>query len=171
MKYLETAFGQLGFAIKLMAAAELGTLKVEDIDNPMVVRDGRSVFVLPDRVLSSQDELILACQNNVSISFGAAAITLNRCREEAAVQLPDPIDGETDQWVALVYQIRNAFAHDIAEPRWSITKERYARAYSIGRVSADLSGLHGVGFEHTHIGGPGALFLLKDYGLERVLAR
>lgn len=120
MKYLGTAFEQLGFAIKLMTAAERGLVRVEEIDTPTVIQEGRSVLVLPDRILNSQDDLILACQNNVTITFGAAAITLNRCREEAGIQLPDPIATEEEEWVALVYQIRNAFAHDIAEPRWNI---------------------------------------------------
>jgi len=169
MKYLGTAFEQLQFAIKLMTAAELGHLKVEEIDTPNVIQDGRSVLVLPDRVLNSQDDLILACQNNVTINFGAAAITLNRCREEAGLQLPDPIVSEDDQWIALVYQIRNAFAHDIAEPRWNITRERYSRGFTVGSVTADLTGLDGLPFDHGQIGGPEALFLLKDYGLTKLL--
>jgi hypothetical protein len=81
-------------------------LEVEDVDTPLRVVDGRSILVLPDRVLDSQDDLILACQNNVSIAFGAAAITLNRCREEQGIHLPDPIATEAHQWAALVYQIR-----------------------------------------------------------------
>src|SRR4051812_12475382 len=124
MRYIETAFGQLAFAIKLMQAAEDGLLYLDSIDRPLTIAEGPSVLVLPDRVLASTDDLILACQNNVTIAYGAAAITLNRCREEASVPLPDPIVSEADQWVALVYQIRNAFAHDIAEPRWR-TNKRY----------------------------------------------
>jgi hypothetical protein len=77
MKYLETAFTQLQLAIKLMHAAEQGVIPVEDIDIPLTVADGRSVIVLPDRALASQEDLIIACQNSVSITFGAAAITLN----------------------------------------------------------------------------------------------
>ena len=165
MKYLGTAFEQLAFAIKLTTSAESGRLRVEEIDTPTVVQDGRSVLVLPDRVLSSQDDLILACQNNVTISFGAAAITLNRCREEAGLQLPDPIASVDDQWIALVHQVRCAFAHDISEPRWNITKDRYVRVFEIGTVRADLTSLHGLPFEHAQIGGAEALFLLKDYGL------
>jgi hypothetical protein len=106
----------------------------------------------------------------VTITYGAAAITLNRCREEAAVPLPDPISSECDQWVALVYQIRNAFAHDIAEPRWQVN-QRYARKYEVGRVRADLQQLHGVRFEYSQIGGPDALFLLRAYGEEHAFGR
>ena len=86
-------------------------------------------MVLPNKVLDSSDDLVLALENNITIAFGAAAITLNRCREEAGVKLPDPIVTEIDQFTSVVYQIRNAFAHDIAEPRWNITNARFARTY------------------------------------------
>jgi hypothetical protein len=170
MRYLDTAFAHLSFAIKLMQGAENGVIDLESIDTPLTIQEGASVLVLPDRVLGSQDELILACQNFVTITYGAATITLNRCREEASVPLPNPIGGECDQWVALVYQIRNAFAHDIAEPRWRID-QRYEREYSIGHVKADLRQLDGVVFEHAHIGGPDALYTLKAYGEEHAFGR
>lgn len=170
MKYVDTAFKQLELAIKLMVSAETGALQVEDVDTPVTIEDGPSVLVLPDRVLLSQGDLIHACQNNVSIAFGAAAITLNRCREEALISLPDPITTEVEEWVALVYQIRNAFAHDISEPRWKISGARFARAYKVGRIKADLTTLNGAPFEYAELGGPEALFALKDYGMQRVLS-
>jgi hypothetical protein len=168
MKYLETAFKQLEFSIKLMVSAESGALKVEEIDTPIRIDEGPGVLVLPDRVLSSQDDFVNACQNNVTIAFGAAAITLNRCREEAGARLPDPITTEVEEWIGLVYQIRNAFAHDISEPRWNITKARFARNYVVERIRADLTSLNGVPFEYVQIGGLEALFALKDYGSRRI---
>jgi len=170
MRYIDTAFGQLGFAIKLMQAAEDGVLDVEAIDRPLTVDDGQSVLVLPDRVLANADELIIACQNLVTIAYGAAAITLNRCREEATVRLPTPIKTELDQWIALVYQIRNAFAHDIAEPRWRI-RERYKCEYAVGPVKADLRELDGRHFDYAHVGGPEGLFHLKRFGEECAFGR
>jgi hypothetical protein len=170
MRYLDTAFTHLSFAIKLMQAAENGVVDLESIDTPLRIEEGASVLVLPDRVLQNRDELIHVCQNLVTITYGAAAITLNRCREEASVPLPDPIASECDQWVALVYQIRNAFAHDIAEPRWQVNP-RYRRRYSIGHVRADLQPLEGVVFLYAHIGGPDALYTLKAYGEEHAFGR
>lgn len=78
------------------------------------------IFVLPDKVLDSDNDLILALQNNLGVAFGAAAITLNRCREETGLTLENPIQSEIGQFSGLAYQIRNAFAHDISEPRWNI---------------------------------------------------
>lgn len=171
MRYLDTAFQHLAFAIKLMQAAEDGALRIETIDRPLAIREGGSVWPLPDHVLNSQEDLVRACQNFVGMSFGAAAITLNRCREEASVPLPDPIVTECEQWVALIYQIRNAFAHDIAEPRWEIRSPRYAREYAVGPVAADLRSIHGKVFDHADLGGSQALFRLKEYGEANAFGR
>ncbi len=170
MKYLDTAFVHLSFAIKLMQAAEGGLIDLESIDTPLTIHEGRSVLVLPGRVLHDENELVNACQNLVTITYGAAAITLNRCREEASVPLPDPIVSECEQWVGLVYQIRNAFAHDIAEPRWQINP-RYRREYTIGHVQADLRKLDGEIFEYAQIGGVDALYILRAYGEEHAFGR
>lgn len=70
---------------------------------------------------------------------------------------------------ALVYQIRNAFAHDIAEPKWKM-HPRYARSYLVGGVKVDLSSLHGQHFNYYQLGGPEALFFLKDFARSMCLS-
>ncbi len=102
-------------------------------------------------------------QNNLTIAFGAAAITLNKAREENDIQLPDPIVTEQEQCISLIYQIRNAFAHDIAEPRWNITNPRYARKYKFDNLEIDLTDVGNKIFEYSDIGGPEYLRIIKDY--------
>jgi hypothetical protein len=164
MNYLDTAFRQLELSIKLMHAAEIGSLKREEVDLPLTIDEGKSILVLNNQTIKTDDDFINALQNNVTITFGAAAITLNRCREEVGIRLPNPINTEIDQWVCLIYQIRNAFAHDIAEPKWDF-KERYTRAYKIGNLHVDLSALNKSHFDYHQIGGAETLFLLRDYGV------
>ena len=117
MQYLPTAFAQLEFAWKLYNYALEGKIDLDDLDKPLAFQDGQMVLVLPDRIFGSPEDLIIALENNLSVAFGAAAITLNRSREEVGLLLPNPIENEIDQFVSLTYQIRNAFAHDISEPR------------------------------------------------------
>jgi hypothetical protein len=164
MNYLDSAFSQLELAIKLMHAAEQGIIRREEIDIPLTIREGNSILVLADQVIHTDADFINAFQNSVSVAFGAAAITLNRCREDVGLSLPNPINTETEQWVALVYQIRNAFAHDIAEPKWKIKSQYARRHYQVGTVEVDLTALHEQHFDYYQLGGPEALFLLKDYG-------
>jgi hypothetical protein len=170
MKYIETAFGQLAFAWKLYDYALNGKINLDELDQPLTFQEGRMVLVLPDKVFNNPDDLILALENNLVITFGAAAITLNRCREEAGLRLADPIETEFDQFAGLAYQIRNAFAHDIAEPRWNITNRRYARRYEFGGIRVDLTNVGTKNFEYRDIGGPDVLFHMKAYGESHVWA-
>lgn len=50
MRYLDTAFAQLAFSIKLMQAAEDGALDLAKIDIPLSIRERSGMLVLPDRV-------------------------------------------------------------------------------------------------------------------------
>lgn len=164
MNYLNTAFGQLAFAWKLYNYGLEGRIDFAELDKPLTFQEDGTIFVLPDKVLDSPDDLIIALQNNLGIAFGAAAITLNRCREEAGVALANPIQTEVDQFAGLAYQIRNAFAHDISEPRWNINRPRYARVYQFGGVSVDLTNVGRKHFEYEDIGGPDVLFHMRDFG-------
>jgi len=164
MKYIDTAFTQLAFAWKLYNYALDGHINLEELDIPITFEGGRSILVLQNKVLKSPDDLILALDNNRTIAFGAAAITLNRCREEAGIRLSNPIVSEIDQFSSVAYQIRNAFAHDIAEPKWNITNSRFARAYEFGGIKVDLNAVCTKLFEYSDIGGVEVLFWMKAYG-------
>jgi hypothetical protein len=164
VKYIDSAFKQLSFAWKLYNYALEGHIDLDDLDKPLTFQEEGMVLVLPDWVLQSQDELIVALENNLTITFGAAAITLNRCREEAGLTLADPMVTEVDQFASVAYQIRNAFAHDIAEPRWNITNPKYARPYDFGGIRIDLSNVGDKNFEYADLGGPDVLFWMKQYG-------
>ena len=163
MKFLSTAFAQLQFAWKLYNYALEGNIDLEKLDIPITFQEDGMVLVLPEKILNTNDDLIIALENMLGVSFGAAAITLNRSREEAGVPFPKVIQSEMDQFVVLAYQIRNAFAHDISEPRWEIRNPAFLREYRFGPVSVDLSNLNGERFDYKHIGGPEVLFWMKEY--------
>ena len=164
MEYLDTAFVQLQFAWKLFKYAEDGKIDLDRLDRALTFKQDRMVFALPDKIFGSYEDLVLACQNNLGVAFGVAAIALNRSREESGIKLPNPIETEREQFVSLAYQIRNAFAHDIAEPRWNMNQERYFRMYEFGGIRVDLSGIKNQQpFRYEDIGDPNVLFAMKDY--------
>lgn len=162
---------QLEFAWKLLAYAEDGNIDLEKLDVGMTFEEKGMMLVLRDKVFDSYDDLVLACQNNLGVAFGAAAITLNRAREEANVALPQSFHDDRDHFVALVYQIRNAFAHDIAEPRWCVRRPAHRRRYQLPGIDVDLSSIEiGEPFTYESVGGPEvmmALYELYDDGVLR----
>ncbi len=170
MHYLQTAFAQLHFVWKLYNYALEGNINREELDREITFKseDGRQIFVLPGRIFESHDDFILAFENNLSITFGAATITLNRSRYEAGHDLPNPIESENEQCIAFVYQLRCAFAHDISEPNWKI-KGRFKRKYRFGGMEFDLTNLDGERFAYCHIVGPEYLGFVKDFAVEHLL--
>ena len=126
------------------------------------------VFVLPQKIFDSDDQLIVALENNLVIAFGAAAITLNRAREEQGLRLPQDIATDADACVHAIYQIRNAFAHDIAQPTWEIRNTRFQRKYAFGGIEIDLTNRNGERFQYEHIGGPDVLEHIKNYAEQEV---
>lgn len=171
MRYLPTAFANVEFAWKLLVYGEAGGIELERLDVPITFQDdnGRPFFVPPDRIFRDPEDLLHALHNNLTIAFGAAAITLNRAIEEAGHRRPNgAFQTEEEQCIALVYQVRNAFAHDIAEPRWEIRNPAFAREYSVGGRVFDLRELHGHPFRYEDFGIED-LFHLKEYAAHRLL--
>ncbi|TCB60126.1 hypothetical protein E0J20_09020 [Rhizobium leguminosarum bv. viciae] len=164
MRYIDTAFGMLDFAWKMYDYALEGKINLEELDKPLTFEDGPMVYVLPDKIFHSYDDLIQACTNNLSVAFGAAAITLNRSREEIGIRLAPVIETEMDQFAALAYSIRCAFAHDISEPKWDMRRNRYRRSYSFGGIRVDLTNIErDQPFRYEDIGGPDVLIAMKRY--------
>lgn len=161
MNYLETAFGQLSFAWKLYNYGQKGKIDLEELDEELTFQSNSMVFVVP-KAINDPNDLQIALENNLTITFGAAAITLNRVREEIGIGLPNPINTEEEQCVAMIYQIRNAFAHDIAEPRWKLN-DRYRRQYQFAGMKFNLVDKDGCPFRYEDLGGPDAFFRIREF--------
>jgi hypothetical protein len=121
VKYLPEAFANLEFAFKLLEYARSGNIDWEKLDEPHILKtdDGRYQLNLKRPIFTEGRDPLIFIENNCSIAFGAAAITLNRSVEEAGhirVSGKD-LKSETEQCIELISQIRNAFAHDIAEAK------------------------------------------------------
>ena len=168
MQYLPTAFAQLVFAWKLYHYGLKRRIDRRSLDIPITFKDVGMVLVLPDQIFESDDDLIIALENNLVVAFGAAAITLNRSREQAGHALPQQMTSENDQCICLIYQIRNAFAHDIAEPKWEIRNPVFQQVYEFGGIRVDLSNVDGNRFDYADIGGPDVLFRIKEYAEEHL---
>ncbi|PPD33999.1 MAG: hypothetical protein CTY19_05685 [Methylomonas sp.] len=163
MKYLPTAFSQLNFTWKLYKYALDGNIDFNKLDIPIQSPEKELIFGHHNQIFNTNEDLIVAIENILKVSFGVAAITLNKSREESGIPIPKLIKTEIDQFVVLTYQIRNAFAHDISEPCWEIRNPSFLRRYEFGQISVDLTNLHNSHFDYKHIGGLEVLFLIKAY--------
>ncbi len=167
MSYIPTAFAHLAFVWKLYHYGCEGGIDRSKLDIPLTFQDHnpRMLWVLPDKVFDTDGDLILALENNLTIAFGAAVIVL----DSECGRRPNDIETGADQCRHLIYQIRNAFAHNMAEPKWEIRNEKFRRVYKFGSICANLENVNGKRFEYNDIGGPDALERIKDFAIQEHL--
>lgn len=166
---VEIAFWQLEFSIKLLTFCELKKLDPSEFDTDHLVKLEEGNLHFPSGHFSDSDNIIRAANVSVALAFGASALALDKAFETAEIP-PDP---ESDNNVArirtLIYMVRCAYAHGIAEPRWEI-RGNYRRAMSVeleGIIThLDLKKLDGKVFDFKHIGGHSNWNRMRDAAMQ-----
>lgn len=158
IKALDTAFFQLSFSIKLWHYLREHPINKEHFDISLTINDPGNIICLPDSEFHSYDDIVLASENNISICFGVAVITLWEAFREYKTQ--NQATGEIEMLADLCYMIRCCFAHGTAVPQWKIN-DRYRKCYHVGNKTIDLTGLDGQPFDYSHIGGCETLWHIK----------
>ena len=165
LNYIETAFLQLSFSIKLWNYINTNQIDKNSFDIDLTISDNYNCIVLPDNQFLTYSDLILASENNISICFGVAAITLweaIRDKNGLIAKNLNPIADKEQNLASLSYMIRCCFAHGTALPIWSIYNEKYKVKYTIGKKIIDLSTITEKQlFSYSDIGGYETLWVLK----------
>lgn len=147
------AFKQLEFAIKLMCHCELRHLNNSKFDADITILSDKGSNISYAAPFSSYEEIIKHSQINVSISFGASAIALYAALKTVGVNFNK---GVLDDIGIIVYMVRCAFAHNIADPKWKV-KTRFLKQVSLildgEKISINFEQLNGHQFKYDDIGG------------------
>lgn len=162
---IEIAFLQLEFAIKLLSYCELRKIKPSEFDTDHVVLLEEGNLGFPTGHFSDPDNIIRAAAVSVLLAFGASALALDKAYEVAGIE-PDPSsEDKVTALRTLVYMVRCAFAHGIADPRWEV-RGKYRRKVMVelasGPIEFDLPKLHGQSFDFDQLGGHRNWFLIRD---------
>lgn len=161
---LETAFLQLSFALKLWHYISEYTLPWDDFDIDLRIEQGDSIVCLLGDEFNDRDQIVLAAENNISICFGAASLTLWEAIREHKGFSPaklDPTNSDEERLATLSYMIRCCFAHGTVLPKWNIRKAKYRTTYQVGNRTIDLRSLNGKPFEYSSIGGFETIWLIR----------
>jgi len=168
-KYLSTAFLQLSFAIKLWNYIDLYGINKENFDGSLTIKESGERIEFPENEFNSNDDILIASENNISICFGAAVITLWEAIKDkgrfSPSQLPNPLLTLEQKTAGLIYMIRCCFAHGAPIPKWYITNDKYKIVYHIGTKSIDLRHVNGNKFEYETIKGYNTLLELRDIAI------
>jgi hypothetical protein len=164
-QHIDTAFLQLSFAIKLWHFLDKHPIDKEIFDIALTIEEPRSRVRLSQNEFHTYLDIQLAAENNISISFGTAAITLwEAIREHTGLESwkLNPRASARENLAALSYMLRCCFAHGTALPVWSIQHSKYKTTYCIANKTIDLSCIKNhQSFDYSSIGGYETLWQLK----------
>jgi hypothetical protein len=162
--HLETAFLNLSFALKLWHYASKGLIKKDEFDIDLNIKDGNSIVVLTGTQFDSDNDIILATENMISINFGVTANILWECINEkgqyTSRKLHNSLITNEQKLAGFTYMLRCCFAHGPANLRWKMDKQ-YLIQYKVGNRFIDLSKLNNKDFAYMDIGGYDTLWILK----------
>ncbi|MGH9425078.1 MAG: hypothetical protein ACRD2L_02050, partial [Terriglobia bacterium] len=132
-------------------------------DIPLTIEDQSNWVCLPHNEFSTFEQIRVAAENNISICFGAAAITLWEAISEKnsyANATINPSNTTEEMLAGLSYMIRCCFAHGTVVPKWKIS-DKYKIIYKVSNKTVDLRAVDGKPFDYEAIGGYETLWLLK----------
>jgi hypothetical protein len=154
---IEIAFRHLEFTIKLLSFCELGNINPKDFDTDHIVMLEGGNLNFPVGQFSDADSLIREASIAVLLAFSASVLTLDKGFEVIGIK-PDPeaIDN-VGRLRALIYMLRCAQAHGIADPRWE-ARGKFARTITVDLDGGpmpplDLQALNGERFHIDQLGG------------------
>ena len=162
---VEIAFLQVEFSIKLLSYCELEKVNPAEFDTDHVVLLDAENLDFPQGHFSRPDDIVRAAGVCVSVSLGTSALVLDKAWEVAGI-VSDPDSGdERVKLRTLVYMVRCAYAHGVADPTWEV-RGRYRRALNVtlpnGVIELDLRDRHGQSFDFDQLGGHRKWLEIRD---------
>jgi hypothetical protein len=105
----------------------------------------------------------------VSLAFAASTLAMDKAYEIANIT-KDPLSRDKDTSLrTLVYMVRCAYAHGIADPRWQVRndyKQFHPPKSLVGASGLDFSTLDGKSFDFDQIGGYQNWFFIRDEAID-----
>ena len=166
---IDVAFLQLEFSIKLLTFCELEKIDPAEFDTDLTVLLDDGNLPYPSGHFSDPGNIVRSAGVSVSLAAGASAFVLDKVWEVAGIA-PDPAaEDPSAQLRTVVYMVRCAYAHGIAEPRWEVRGD-FRRVFELrlanGPVALDLRALHGRHFDFDDLGGYRTWFAIRDVTIE-----
>ncbi len=168
----EIAFKQFEFNVRLLSYAELGKIDVAEFGRDHITQLHNGTIRFSPDSFADDDSIARGASINVLMAFAASALTLNDAFEAAGIK-DDPAATDNDSRLrALVYMVRCAHAHRIADPHWQV-RGKYRRQLSFdiegcGTLQLDLPVLDQQPFDIELIGGYVGWYRIANRGLRKL---
>lgn len=166
---VDIAFKQLEFTIKLLSYCESEKIKPEDFDtHHLVVLKGGSLN-FPSRHFGNTDSLVRAARISVLLAFSASVLVLDKAFEIIGMASNPESTDNVVKLRTLIYMLRCAQAHGIAEPIWEV-RGPYARDLAVDldgtTIPLALQTLNGKPFNIDQLGGYQNWYLIRRAAIQ-----
>lgn len=153
---VEIAFLQLEFSIRLLSYCELGKVDAKDFDTDHLVQLPEGNLHFKSGHFGDPDNILRAANVSVLLAFSGTAILLDKAFELAGLKPNPKSEDDASKLRALVFMVRCAHAHGLADPRWEVRGD-FRRPIALeleGRkILLDLTKLHGQTLHIEQLGG------------------
>lgn len=171
---VDIAFQQVEFSIKLLSYCELDRIHPAEFDTHQVVLLEGENLTFPTGRFSTQQEIVRASMVAVQLALAGSALTLDQVWDVAGIR-PDPGSPEREVKLrTLVYMVRCAYAHGVADPRWEV-RRGYRQVLELDLANTpmrvDFRALHGRSFDFAQLGGHARWFDIRDESLAAVTGK
>ena len=168
---IKIAFLQVEFAIKLLSYCELGNINPPEFDTEQVVLLECGDLRFPSGNFARQEDIVNAAGVTAASALGNSALTLDKAWEVAGIGHDPASQDNTVKLRTLVFMIRCAYAHGIADPKWQV-HGKYRRVLDVdlpdGPLSLDLRELDRQVFDFEVLGGHTRWFEIRDVTIDTV---
>ena len=168
---VDIAFHQLEFAIRLLSYCELGNLDLHEFDQDHLTMLPAGSLHFPRGKFADVDSVVAAASVNVLITFSASVLVLDQAFEAAGIKFdPQPSD-DIVRLRTLVYMVRCAHAHRLADPQWHVSpkyRQRMMLTVDGMNIDLDLAVLDQASFDIEAIGGYLGWYRIRDAALRAI---
>ena len=168
---VEIAFLQVEFSIKLLSYCELEHIDPLEFDTDHLVRLKGESLRFPPGHFSGSEDIVKAASVSVASSLGNSALTLDKAWEVAGIAHDPESEDDTVKLRTLVYMVRCAYAHGVADPKWAV-QGAFRRVLHVNLprepITIDLRELHGQSFDFDQLGGHHKWFEVREVTVARL---
>ena len=159
------------FSLLIWVSIKQGQLDLTKLPKEWTIMSEAGQMQFRTKIPSDQMEKI--AYNMLISATGTCTIAFDSAMDEAlgkkAEQFPEDTTGLTAAR-AVIYQIRNAYAHDPIHSTWRIRNPLYKKTFDISEIglTVNLADLDGKAFMVGHIGGWHILGRLLNYCMKNI---
>jgi hypothetical protein len=171
---VDIAFQQVEYCLKANAFWEREGFTADQFVTDLIVTLPKGDLHFPTDRFAEKRNIIIASEIAITVAYGCTVLTLDQALETAGYSIDSKSNDEFDQIRCVVYLMRCAFAHRIAQPYWDVRPQKqrvYRFMVSDRQISVDTGELNGREFYFTHIGGHKVWHDLKHVIINKIRAQ